>query len=217
MIRALTLALAAACTSVPSAVLDTTAGGPPGGATGWSLTFSDEFAGSALDGAKWQTTWENGGRSQGWTPRTWFPDNNVSVAGGSLRLRATGNAVDSYQYTGGVAATWNSFSQAYGFFEARMKCPRGEGLWSAFWMLEGNDTWPPEIDIVEFKDHEWPMYAYQTWHYQDWEHQDQFEVNGGARRGTWTSTAPMAGSPAGTISSDATGNRAASISTPTAF
>jgi beta-glucanase (GH16 family) len=46
------------------------------------------------------------------------------------------------------------FSQAYGRFEARMKVPRGQGMWPAFWMLGDNifaDGWPKggEIDVME--------------------------------------------------------------------
>src|SRR5437899_11196665 len=48
----------------------------------------------------------------------------------------------------------NKFDQKYGRFEARIKIPRGIGMWPAFWML-GNDIdkmhWPQcgEIDIME--------------------------------------------------------------------
>ena len=57
-------------------------------------------------------------------------------------------------YTSARLKTLGKFSQAYGRFEARMKIPRGQGIWPAFWML-GNDIekpgWPDcgEIDIME--------------------------------------------------------------------
>ncbi|MFI9550049.1 RICIN domain-containing protein [Nonomuraea endophytica] len=47
-----------------------------------------------------------------------------------------------------------TFTRAYGRFEARLRVPRGQGIWPAFWML-GNDIgsvgWPNsgEIDIME--------------------------------------------------------------------
>jgi beta-glucanase (GH16 family) len=50
--------------------------------------------------------------------------------------------------------TKGKFEQKYGRFEARIKIPRGQGVWSAFWML-GNDIdqvgWAKcgEIDIME--------------------------------------------------------------------
>jgi beta-glucanase (GH16 family) len=37
----------------------------------------------------------------------------------------------------------------YGVFEVRMKVPPGRGLWPAFWLNPQDQTWPPEIDVVE--------------------------------------------------------------------
>jgi beta-glucanase (GH16 family) len=48
--------------------------------------------------------------------------------------------------------TASAFTQAYGHYETRMKIPRGQGMWPAFWMLgTGNQGWPGngEIDIME--------------------------------------------------------------------
>ena len=36
----------------------------------------------------------------------------------------------------------------YGWFEAKIKLPKGKNLWPAFW-LTGMKSWPPEIDILE--------------------------------------------------------------------
>ena len=58
------------------------------------------------------------------------------------------------QYTSARLLTKNRFEVAYGRVEARVKVPRGAGLWPAFWML-GTDIdrvgWPQtgEIDIME--------------------------------------------------------------------
>ena len=51
--------------------------------------------------------------------------------------------------------TKGKFEKKYGRIEARIKLPRGKGLWPAFWMLGANsDTviWPQcgEIDIMEY-------------------------------------------------------------------
>lgn len=58
------------------------------------------------------------------------------------------------QYTSARLLSKNRFEIAYGRVEARVKVPRGAGLWPAFWML-GTDIdqvgWPQtgEIDIME--------------------------------------------------------------------
>jgi beta-glucanase (GH16 family) len=37
----------------------------------------------------------------------------------------------------------------YGYYECRMKVPPGRGMWPAFWLNPEDQTWPPEIDVVE--------------------------------------------------------------------
>lgn len=39
-------------------------------------------------------------------------------------------------------------SWKYGWFTADIKLPKGKNLWPAFW-LTGDNSWPPEIDILE--------------------------------------------------------------------
>lgn len=36
----------------------------------------------------------------------------------------------------------------YGYYECRMKVPRGRGMWPAFW-INPQTGWPPEIDVLE--------------------------------------------------------------------
>ena len=133
-----------------------------GPSSGWTLTWSDEFSsadGTVPDPAKW--TYDLGGNGWGkhelesYTSR---PE-KVQIQNGNLVITArretfTGPDGISRNYTSARFKTQNLFAQAYGRFEARIKIPKGQGLWPAFWAL-GNDItlrgWPKcgEIDIME--------------------------------------------------------------------
>src|SRR5690606_41212048 len=55
------------------------------------------------------------------------------------------------QYTSARLNTAGKFTAQYGHVEARMKVPRGQGMWPALWMLGMPGDWPVsgEIDIME--------------------------------------------------------------------
>lgn len=78
---------------------------------------------------------------------------NIAQDGqGHLVFRATKNA--SGGYDSARIKTQGRFSFTYGRVEARMKLPRGPGMWPAFWMLGDaikNVGWPKcgEIDVME--------------------------------------------------------------------
>jgi beta-glucanase (GH16 family) len=52
-------------------------------------------------------------------------------------------------YTSGIITTQGTFAQQYGYFEAGIETPAGQGLWPAFWLLPANGQWPPELDVME--------------------------------------------------------------------
>jgi beta-glucanase (GH16 family) len=130
--------------------------------SGFTLAWSDEFSsanGSAPDSTKW--TYDLGGSGWGnqelesYTSRP----QNAQIQDGNLVITAiqenyTGADGIARNYTSARLKTQNLFTQAYGRFEARIKIPKGQGIWPAFWML-GNDItrngWPKcgEIDIME--------------------------------------------------------------------
>lgn len=71
-------------------------------------------------------------------------------------------------YSSARLKTKGKFEQRYGKFEARMKLPKGQGIWPAFWMLGANNDqvgWPRcgEIDILEYIGRE-PKMVYGTLH-----------------------------------------------------
>jgi beta-glucanase (GH16 family) len=66
-------------------------------------------------------------------------------------------------YSSGLLTTKGSFSQQYGVFEIRTRIPHGKGLWPAFWLLPTDNSWPPEVDILEILGDN-PKKLYVSWH-----------------------------------------------------
>jgi beta-glucanase (GH16 family) len=133
---------------------------------GRKLVFRDEFTGppgSALDTTKWRT--EIGGNGWGNQELEYYTnssDNAYLDGGGSLVIKAI--KLDPpltlscwygpCQYTSARLITKSNFDIKYGRVEARIRVPRGQGVWPAFWMLGNNIDavgWPTcgEIDIME--------------------------------------------------------------------
>jgi beta-glucanase (GH16 family) len=119
---------------------------------GYHLAWADEFDGGALDSAKWHTSYAPKVHPIGCNnEKQVYAPENVALRDGQLVLRAERKARDGMPFTSGMVASHEKFSQQYGWFEARMKLPRGRGLWPAFWLLPATMKWPPEIDIMEHK------------------------------------------------------------------
>ena len=121
------------------------------------LVFEDNFnegSGTKPSTSKW--TYDpgvpNNGEIQYYTPNS---ENAQTDGAGNLVIEARRQDYQGRQYTSGRMNTGNKFSTQYGRFEARIKVPKGNGLWPAFWMM-GDDfltgrPWPynGEIDIME--------------------------------------------------------------------
>ncbi|PRY00494.1 glycoside hydrolase family 16 protein [Allonocardiopsis opalescens] len=129
------------------------------------LVWADEFngpAGQSPDPSRWQM--ETGGHGWGNNESQYYTNrpSNASLDGsGNLVITARRENPGDYQchygrceYTSARLNTSGRFTQAYGRFEARMRLPRGQGIWPAFWMLGdnfGQVGWPAsgELDIME--------------------------------------------------------------------
>ena len=137
---------------------------PSPAASGWILSWSDEFNGpdgSAPDSSKW--TYDLGGKGWGNKELECYTNRvqNAHIRGGNLVITAQKETTPfacsddtTSNYTSARLKTQGLFSQAYGRFEARIKIPAGQGMWPAFWMLGSDITtsnWPKcgEIDIME--------------------------------------------------------------------
>ncbi|TDQ52192.1 glycoside hydrolase family 16 protein [Actinorugispora endophytica] len=120
------------------------------------LVWQDEFngsAGSAPDASKW--THETG--AHGWGNaelQNYTTSRANSALDGNGNLVITARREGDGSYTSARMITKDKFERAYGRYEARIKLPRGQGIWPAFWMLGDNfpeTQWPNsgEIDIME--------------------------------------------------------------------
>ena len=123
----------------------------------WKPVWQDEFNardGSPIDKSKW--TAAVGGHGWGNHELQYYTDriDNAFQSKGSLVIKAMKEEFGGRSYTSARLITKDTFTTTYGRFEARIKLPRGQGIWPAFWLL-GNDIgtvgWPRcgEIDIME--------------------------------------------------------------------
>lgn len=125
---------------------------------GYRLVWNDEFDQGTTLNTAWWTHEEQG---PGWVNNELqtYVDGQAAgrrvteIADGKLSINCfkAGSAIYSGRVYANVSTGWK-----YGWFEARIKLPKGKGTWPAFWMMPaGNDfatnPWPRcgEIDIME--------------------------------------------------------------------
>jgi hypothetical protein len=150
---------------------------PPGGpAAGMTLTWSDDFngaAGSRPDPTNW--AYQRGGFGWGHSELqcyTSLPGNSGHDGLGNMQIIARretfvcGSTIN--EYTSARLETEGIRQFQYGYIEARIKVPPGQGIWPAFWTLGadvGSVGWPRsgEMDVFEVVGKE-PTSAYQTIH-----------------------------------------------------
>ncbi|MDX1933620.1 MAG: glycoside hydrolase family 16 protein [Capsulimonadales bacterium] len=120
----------------------------------WTLTFSDEFDGNRLNGAKWLDCYPGGVRTHSNNEQQFYAPDGVTVGGGRMTFTALRREMGGKPYTSGMVSSHGRFMQKYGWFEIRARFPKGQGMWPAFWLLPNTRTWPPEIDVLEILGHE---------------------------------------------------------------
>lgn len=114
------------------------------------LVWSDEFSGNSLSGNNWQTVVANAGPNDPNKQLQYYiaSENNVNVQNGLLSLTAiqqsytgAGGPTDTAQYTSGSIKSQYKIGFKYGKVVARIKVPKGLGLWPSFSMLPVNDVY----------------------------------------------------------------------------
>ena len=137
-------------------------------AQNWKLVWSDEFNYSGLpDSSKWgnEVGFVRNNELQYYTKQR---IENSRVVNGNLLIIGKKEAYKNANYTSASLVTDRKASWAFGKVEARIKLPKGQGMWPAFWMLGQNIHsvgWPEcgEIDIMEHINNEDLLHGTLHW------------------------------------------------------
>lgn len=122
---------------------------------GYTLAWSDEFNGRAIDETNWGFEI---GNNNGWGnhEQEYYTNstNNAFVSAGNLIVEARNEPVGGFNYTSARMITKGKRSFKYGRIDIRAMLPKGQGIWPALWMLGDNIdavSWPAcgEMDIME--------------------------------------------------------------------
>jgi len=128
---------------------------------GWKLTFQDEFDRPQLNDMYWFAAYRSGRKE--YLKRTgqasrWVDHNaHYVIENGILKLRIDEklpfrpdkstpcvSCIQTSDHRFGATTSeyqiLDKFAQKYGWFEIRCRCPRGEGLLSAFWLHQHDPT-----------------------------------------------------------------------------
>ena len=135
---------------------------PPALVTGgqpWNAIFDDDFNGSSVDPARWNVQ-NNSNFGSGNNEDQCYKAANTTVAGGTLRMVGKRETVtgcgsnpdggSSYYFTSGMVTTRQQggamkFKYRHGYAEVRMRVPRGNLYWPAFWLTGASDGSSPGL------------------------------------------------------------------------
>jgi beta-glucanase (GH16 family) len=162
-------------TTTPTVPSSPTPGGsdqPPAAVTGgaaWNTVFADDFNGNAVDPSRWNVQ-DNSNYGSGNNEDECYKAANTTVANGMLSLTGKRETVtgcgsnpdggNAYYFTSGMVTTRQQggamkFKFRQGYAEVRMRMPRGNLYWPAFWLVGAGDGsspgWPDygEMDVTE--------------------------------------------------------------------
>ncbi len=167
----------------------------------WVMTFNDEFDGDALDTTAWSCSGPNY-----WDSVSHWSKDNVIVGGGVVKMRyekksgfhnddpqsmldRTNPKASRSDYASGFLEAYGKKTQRYGYFESRMKLPRAQGLWPAFWIMpdRGGDAprWDRrstfdggmEFDIMEHLTRWGPHRFNIGWHWDGYDKKTHKAIN----------------------------------------
>jgi beta-glucanase (GH16 family) len=131
------------------------------------LTFADEFSifrPKTAIGGVWNTSYHWGANTTVNNELQYYVDTTNNPGAGVIPFRiddgkliisaaptpaGKGGEFNNKPYMSGAITSLDTFSQQYGYFEIKAQLPAGKGLWPAFWMLNADKTFPPELDIME--------------------------------------------------------------------
>ena len=133
------------------------------------LVWSDEFDKPGLpDAGKWgnEVGFIRNNELQYYNSRR---IENYVIDKGNLLLIGRKESYETANYTSASITTDGKTSWFYGRIEARIKLPKGQGMWPAFWMLGQNIHqvgWPKcgEIDIMEHINNEDLLHGTFHWY-----------------------------------------------------
>jgi beta-glucanase (GH16 family) len=130
---------------------------------GYTLVWSDEFDGDSINTNNWKFDIGTGNNGWGNGELQYYRPDNASVEDGLLIIEAAKHdplidiGEEKIRYTSSKVLTEDLFEFQYGRVDIRAVVARGQGMWSAGWMLGANHGgedaigWPysGEIDIFD--------------------------------------------------------------------
>lgn len=133
------------------------------GLEGYKLKWSDEFDYIGVPDSRWDRVYFPAG-AVNHEMQTYVDNDKVSiVSDGTLKITA-------YQFGNQILSARLHSIQLFqhGYFEARVKIPKGKGVWPAFWLMVNDAEWPlgGEVDILEAVGHMPTMVHSVVWAYK---------------------------------------------------